>query len=314
MEQRFLGRSGLSVSRLALGTMTWGRDTDEHEAEEQLSEFVNAGGTLIDTAFGYADGDSERLLGSLFGKAINREDIILATKAGIFRKGREQVTDTSRGHLINALEESLRRLNTDHLDLWQVHIWSDLTPIEETLSALEYAVSSGKARYAGISNYSGWQTAQAATVQSVLPGRTPLVSTQMEYSLLNRDIEEEVLPAADALGLGLLCWSPLGRGVLTGKYRGGTPVNSRGASKAFANFVARYADEQSRRIVEAVAKAAEGLEMSPLEVALLWIRDRPGVTSAIVGARTAEQLRASLATEHKNLPPEIITALEDVSG
>ncbi|HMY09683.1 MAG TPA: aldo/keto reductase, partial [Marmoricola sp.] len=149
MEQRFVGRSGLSVSRLALGTMTWGRDTDQHEAQEQLTEFVNAGGTLVDTAFGYADGDSERLLGSLLGKVINREDIVLATKAGIFRKDREQVTNTSRGHMITALDESLRRLNTDHLDLWQVHIWSDLTPIEETLSALAYAVSSGKARYAG---------------------------------------------------------------------------------------------------------------------------------------------------------------------
>lgn len=314
MEQRFLGQSGLAVSRLGLGTMTWGRDTDQHEAQEQLVDFVNAGGTLIDTAHGYADGDSELLLGSLLGKTVARDDVILATKAGIYRKNREQRTDTSRGHLLKALDESLKRLQVDNVDLWQVHIWDESTPIEETLSALDHAVHSGRANYVGISNYSGWQTAQAATLQQSIPNRPPLISTQMEYSLLNREVEHEVIPAAAALGLGLLCWSPLGRGVLTGKYRTGVPVDSRGASRSFAGFVTRYEDARSRRIVEAVAKAAEGLDMSPLEVALAWVRDRPGVSSAIVGARTAAQLKDSLAADEKQLPPEISKALEDVSN
>jgi aryl-alcohol dehydrogenase-like predicted oxidoreductase len=314
MEQRFLGQSGLAVSRLGLGTMTWGRDTDQHEAQEQLVDFVEAGGTLIDTAYGYADGDSELLLGSLLQKTVSRNDVVLATKAGIYRKNREQRTNASRGHLLKALDESLKRLQVDHVDLWQVHIWDDSTPIEETLSALDYAVHSGRASYVGISNYSAWQTAQAATLQKSIPNRAPLISTQMEYSLLNRDVELEVIPAAEALGLGLLCWSPLGRGVLTGKYRTGIPVDSRGASRAFAGFVARYEDDRSKRIVEAVARAAEGLDMTPLEVALTWVRDRPGVSSAIVGARTAEQLRASLATEKKQLPSEISKALNDVSN
>lgn len=293
--------------------MTWGRSTDEHEAREQLGDFLNAGGNLVDTAHGYADGDSELLLGSLLGKAVSRNDLVIATKAGIFRKGREQRTDTSRGHLLNALNESLRRLQVDHVDLWQVHIWSDQTPIEETLSALDHAVSSGKATYVGISNYSGWQTAQAATLQRTVPTKAPLISTQMEYSLLNREIEQEVLPAAEALGLGVLCWSPLGRGVLTGKYRTGIPADSRAASRSFSGFVSRYEDERSRRIVEAVAKAADGLEMSPLEVALTWVRDRPCVSAAIVGARTADQLRESLSTCTKVLPAEISKALDDVS-
>ena len=314
MEQRVLGHSGLKVSRLGLGTMTWGRDTDEHEAREQLTDFISAGGNLVDTAFGYADGDSELLLGSLIDKSVARDDLVLATKAGIFRKNREQRTDTSRGHLLSALDTSLKRLRVDHVDLWQIHIWSNETPLEETLSALDQAVSSGRTRYVGISNYSGWQTARAATWQQNAPTRTSLISTQMEYSLLNRDIETEVIPAAQALGLGVLCWSPLGRGVLTGKYRTGTPVDSRGASRSFAGFVSRYEDERSRRIVEAVCKAGEGLEMSPLEVALTWVRDRPGVSSAVVGARTAAQLRASLETESKTLPDEISKALDDVSG
>src|ERR1700712_1938873 len=222
MKQRFLGSTGLSVSRLGLGTMTWGRDTDEHEAREQLVAFVDAGGTLVDTAAGYTDGDSERLIGSLLGDVCGREDIVLATKAGVGRRAGERFTNASRGHLVSSLDASLRRLGVDHVDLWQVHTWVDDTPLEETLTALDHAVSSGRASYVGISNYNGWQTAQAATWQRAGPGRAVLASNQVEYSLLNRSVEVETAAAAMALGLGLLPWSPLGRGVLSGKYRGGT--------------------------------------------------------------------------------------------
>lgn len=314
MQQRSLGSTGLKVSRLGLGTMTWGRDTDEHEARDQLIAFAEAGGTLVDTAAGYGDGASEELIGSLIGDVVSRDEVVLATKAGISRRSGERVTDTSRGHLLPALDASLRRLGVDHVDLWQVHVWTDDTPLDETLSALDQAVASGRASYVGISNYAGWQTAQAATWQRAVPGRAPLASTQVEYSLLNRNVEHEVLPAATALGLGVLPWSPLGRGVLTGKYRAGTPSDSRGASQHFAGFVNPYLDERGRGIVEGVARAADGLGWSPLEVALVWVRDRPGVTSPVLGARTAAQLRGALGVEELALPAELVEALDDVSG
>src|SRR5207302_3373362 len=229
MEQRRLGATGLYVSRLALGTMTWGRDTDEDDASSQLKAFVEAGGTLIGTA------------------------------------------------------------------------------------AVDTAVSSGRVRYAGISNYSGWQTAKAATWQRAWPGRAPIVSTQMEYSLLQRGVEREVVPAAVDLGIGILPWSPLGRGVLTGKYRTGTPADSRGASPDYQRFVAPYLDERASRIVGSVITAADGLGVSPLAVSLAWVRDRPGVVAPIVGARTAAQLKGSLDADNVVLPDEIRDALDDVS-
>jgi len=313
MQQRYVGSSGLRVSRLGLGTMTWGKDTDEHEARDQLIAFCEAGGTLVDTAAGYTDGRSEELIGSLVGDVVRRDDVVLATKAGIWRRGGERATDTSRKALLGGLDTSLERLGVDHVDLWQVHIWSDEVPLDETLAALDQAVMSGRATYVGISNYTGWQTAQAATWQRAAPGRAPLVSTQVEYSLVSRDIEREVVPASAALGLGILPWSPLGRGVLTGKYRTGIPGDSRAASPVFASFVERYLDERSRGIVEAVVRAADGLDWTPLEVALAWVRDRPGVTAPIIGARTAAQLKGALGVEDKELPPEIREALDDVS-
>lgn len=314
MQQRFLGATGLKVSRLGLGTLTWGRDTDEHEARDQLKAFTEAGGTLIDTAASYGGGASEELLGSLLGDVIDRDDVVIATKAGVTRDRGRHDRDVSRGALLRTLDASLRRLGVDHVDLWQVHLWSDEIPWEETLSAFDYAVSSGRAGYVGVSNYTGWQTAQAATWQRAVPGRAPIASHQVEYSLLNRQAEVEVIPAATALGVGLLPWSPLGRGVLTGKYRTSTPADSRAASPHFANFVGAYLDERSARIVESVAKAADGLSWTPLEVALAWVRDRPGVTAPIMGARTAAQLRGALTVEELELPAEIAVALEDVSA
>lgn len=314
MEQRRLGRSGLTVSRLGLGTRTWGRDTDEHEAAESLSLFLDAGGTLVDTAAGYGDGESERVIGGLLGTKVDREELVLATKAGISRRSGERVVDTSRRALLDALDGSLARLGTDHVDLWQVHAWSEDTELDETLSAVDSAVSTGRTRYAGISNYSGWQTGRAVTWQQAWPGRAALVSTQVEYSLLQRGIEREVLPAADAMGLGVLAWSPLASGVLTGKYRGGTPADSLGAQPASAARIQGLLDARARSIVDAVATAADGLEVAPLEVALAWVRDAPGVSAALVGARTAAQLRTVLASETLTLPSEIRGALDDVSA
>ncbi len=313
MQQRAVGATGLTVSRLGLGTMTWGRDTDEHEARDQLIAFVDAGGTLVDTAAGYGDGASEELVGQLIGDVVARDEIVLATKAGISRRGGEREAFASRGRLLATLDASLKRLGVDHVDLWQVHTWVDGVPLEETLTALDLAVTSGRASYVGISNYSGWQTAQAATWQRAVPGRTTLASTQVEYSLLNRDIELDVVPAAAALGLGILPWSPLGGGVLSGKYRSGIPSDSRGASPTYAGFVERYLDPRGQAVVEGVAKAAEGLGWSTAEVALAWVRDRPGVTAPIVGSRTAKQLLGLLGVEELTLPAEIVAALDDVS-
>lgn len=312
MQERNLGRTGLRVSRTGLGTMTWGTATDEHEARDQLIAFVEAGGSLVDTANVYGAGASEALLGSLVGDVVPREELVIATKAGFGLRRGQRVYDTSRGYLLSTLDLSLRRLGVDHVDLWQLHVWDDGAPLDETLAALDTAVSSGRASYVGISNYSGWQTAQAATWQRAVPGRAQLAGTQVEYSLLNRAIEAEVLPAAMACGLGVLPYSPLGKGVLTGKYRAGIPSDSRGASE-HASKIEAYLDEGSRGIVEAVARAADGLGWTPLEVALVWVRDRPGVTAPIVGPRTTAQLEAALEAETKELPPEIRSALDDVS-
>jgi aryl-alcohol dehydrogenase-like predicted oxidoreductase len=313
MQQRPLGRSGLAVSRLALGTMTWGADTDTDDAAAQLKGFVDAGGNLVDTADVYGDGEAEAVIGSLLDSLVSRDDLLIATKGGL-RPGHGRRRDGSRGHLLRSLDASLRRLGTDHVDLWQVHGYDETTPLEETLAALDYAVSSGRVRYAGVSNFAGWQTARAAAWQQAVPGRTPVVATQVEYSLLERGIEREVLPACEALGLGVLAWSPLGRGVLTGKYRHGRPADSRAASPHFGPFVATYLDSRSSSIVEAVATAASGLGVSPLEVALAWVRDRPGVVAPVLGARTVGQLLGALRVEEMTLPSEIETALDDVSA
>lgn len=313
MEQRHLGRTGLRVSRLGLGTLTWGRTTGERDAADQLKAFWNAGGSLVDTADVYADGGAEYLLGRLMEDLVPRSDLVIATKAGSVPDP-DRRFDTSRGHLLAALDASLQRLGTDYVDLWQVHAFDPGTPLEETLQALDIAVSSGRARYVGVSNFCGWQLAKAATWQLAGPGRTPLASTQMEYSLLQRGVEREVLPAARDLGLGLLPSSPLGRGVLTGKYRNGTPPDSRGGSEDLAAFVAPYLDDTARLIVDALTIAADGLAVSPLHVALAWVRDRPGVTAPLLGARDAQQLTAALSVEALTLPDEICMALDDVSA
>ncbi|SDJ92843.1 aldo/keto reductase [Streptomyces indicus] len=314
MEQRHLGRTGLRVSRIGLGTLTWGRDTDEHDAADLLKVFWEAGGTLVDTADVYGDGDAEYVLGRLIEGLVPRRDLVIATKAGSVPDP-DRRFDGSRGHLLAALDASLQRLGTDYVDVWQVHAFDPETPLEETLQALDIAVASGRARYAGVSNFSGWQLAKAATWQLAVPGvRTRLASTQMEYSLLQRGVEREVLPAALDLGVGLLPSSPLGRGVLTGKYRHSTPADSRGASDHMAPFVAPYLDDAASRIVDAVATAADGLAATPLQVALAWVRDRPGVAAPIIGARTSQQLTAALSVETLSLPDEICQALDDVSA
>ena len=307
MELRGLGNSGLFVSRLGLGTMSWGRDTDIHEARDQFNVYYEAGGRFIDTADIYSDGSAEEIVGEFLR---DRPDVVVSSKAGSVRNARRR--NASRSHLISALDSSLKRLRRSHIDIWHVNSWDPYTPLDETLSAMDWAVSTGRVRYAGISNFSGWQLAAAATTQATKPAR--VVAAQMEYSLVERGIEREVVPAALHHGTGILAWSPLGRGVLTGKYRYATPPDSRAASQHLASFVSPYLAERPRAIVDAVCMAAEGLGMSPIDVSLAWVTARPGVASAIVGARTAAQLRAIMAGSESVLPVEIHTALDEVSA
>ena len=248
----------------------------------------------------------------MLGDLVPREELVVCTKAGISRQTGSRVIDTSRRTLMHQLDTSLQRMGTSYVDLWLVHAWSDETPLDETLSALEWAVTSGRARYIGVSNYSGWQAAHASTLLSA--NRVPLVANEIEYSLLNRVPEDELVGAAAALGFGLLPWSPLGRGILTGKYRHGIPPDSRAASRELTGLAGLNLTEESEQIVDAVTIAARGLSVSPAEIALAWVRDRPGVVAPIVGVRTIGQLRTALASEDLELPTELIQALDDVSN
>ncbi len=307
MEQRYVGRSGLRVSRLGLGTMTWGRDTDEIDAAEQLRDLLDAGGNLVDVGTGYGAGACEEVLGKLLTSVADRDEIVISCKALVpmYRTG----PAVSRRELLSSLDASLTRLGVDHVDLWVAPGWSSQVPLDETLSALASAVDAGKARYVAMANLTGWQAALAAS-----SARSGPVAVQAEYSLLQRSPERELLPAAAHLGLGMIAWSPLGRGVLTGKYRTGTPADSRAASPHLSAFVDPYLRAAHRRIVDAVLTAADGLAAEPLEVALAWVRDRPGVSSVLVGARTVTQLRDSLNSEALALPDEITQALTEVSA
>jgi aryl-alcohol dehydrogenase-like predicted oxidoreductase len=308
---RAVGRSGLKVSDLGLGTMTWGTETDADEAAAQLVAFHDAGGTLVDTAVSYGYGEAESILGHLVTDVVPRSDLVLASKAGITRTAEGRAVDASRGALLRQLDQSLKKLATDHLDLWYVHYVDDTVPFEETLAALDHAVCSGRVRYVGVSNYCGWRLGRAAAWQQAVAGRAPIVANQVRYSLIDRGIEREVVPAAEALGVGIFPWSPLGGGVLTGKYRGGIPSDSRAAVGHRPDLVST---DSATGIVEAVATAAEGLATSPVAVALAWLRDRPGVVAPILGARTLGQLTGALASDALELPREISAALDDVSA
>jgi aryl-alcohol dehydrogenase-like predicted oxidoreductase len=308
MQQRYVGNSGLRVSALTLGTMSWAGETDEQDATELLRTFVNAGGKHIDTASSYADGRSEAMIGSLLGDVVSRTEVSISTKAGMTTSDGRRTVDTSRSAMLSGLDASLARLGTDYVDVWFAQAWDGNVPLDETLSALEFALRSGRARYAGVSNFNGWQTAKAAAVAGF-----PLVAAQAEYSLVQRKPEAELIHAVEDAGLGLMAWGPLGRGVLTGKYRGNIPADSRAAHAVLAPYVERYLSQQPARVVEAVAMAGKGLGRTPLDVSLSWLLSQHGVATAIVGARTPVQLKEILDSQLTPLPPEISRALEDVS-
>lgn len=307
-----MGTSGLEVSRLGLGTLTWGDGTDVDSATAALEAFVEAGGTLVETADGYGDGAAQEVLAQVMAASVPRASLVLAARASL--PGGPLGDCSARGALLAGLDATLARLRVEHLDLWQLPGFDASVPLDETLSAVQIAVHSGRVRYCGLVAPRGWQLATVAERGAATSAVTVPVSAQVEYSLLMRNAEAELLPAALHHGVGLLAWAPLGRGVLTGKYSEGTPADSRAASPAHAPYVEARRNERSARIVASVLTAADGLGTSPLAVALAWVRDRPGVASAIVGARDAAQLAASTTAETLTLPAEIRAALDDVSN
>jgi aryl-alcohol dehydrogenase-like predicted oxidoreductase len=318
MEYRQLGKSGLRVSSLTLGTMTFGgsgkfRDvgtTDVEGARRQISMALDAGVNMIDTADVYSDGAGEEVLGNALEG--HRDEVILATKARFSMGPGQNDSGLSRHHLIEACEASLRRLKTDHIDLYQVHEWDGQTPLEETLAALDHLVQSGKVRYVGCSNFTGWQVMKALGIAQA-GGLQSFVSQQVYLSLQERSAEYEIVPSALDQGLGLLIWSPLAGGLLSGKYRRdqAAPEGSRLAGEWSEPPV--YDEDKLYDTVDVLVEIANEHGVSPARVALAWLLARPGITSVIVGARTDEQLADNLAAAELKLSDEQIGRLELVS-
>jgi aryl-alcohol dehydrogenase-like predicted oxidoreductase len=313
---RTLGRSGCAVSALALGTMTFGREADEQESHSQIDRFVEVGGNLIDTADVYADGASEEIIGRWLSKKqpADRDRVVLATKGRFPMGDGPNDVGLSRRHLAAALDASLRRLNVERVDLYQVHAYDPLTPLEETLRFLDDAVHAGKVHYVGLSNFTGWQLQRAVDLAE-FRGLARPVTLQPQYNLLAREIEWEVVPAAEANGLGLLPWSPLGGGWLTGKYsREEAPT---GATRLGENpdrgveaYDRRGRTERTWDVVDAVRAIATAGNNTMAQVALAWLLARPAVTSVILGARTLEQLDDNLAAVDVQLSAEDVERLD----
>ncbi len=319
MEFRTLGSSGTVVSTLALGTMTFGQETDEEGSHEQLDVFLEAGGTLVDTADVYTAGASEEIVGRWLDDRPSdvTDRVVLATKARFPMGEDRNDVGLSRRHLGRALDASLRRLRVDCVDLYQVHAWDPLTPVEETLGFFDDAIRAGKVRYAGLSNYAGWQVQKAVDVAEHRHLPRP-VTLQPQYNLLAREIEWEIVPACLANGLGLLPWSPLGGGWLTGKYTRdqrptGTTRLGEDPDRGVEAYDKRSASERTWAVVDALQGAADSTGASMAAVALSWLHDRPAVSSVILGARTTEQLTANLAAAGLHLDAAVTAALDAAS-
>jgi aryl-alcohol dehydrogenase-like predicted oxidoreductase len=317
MEYRTLGSSGCAVSSLCLGTMTFGAETDEPGSHQQLDRFIEAGGNFVDTADVYAGGRSEEIIGRWFADrpADVTEPVVLATK-GRFGSGSPNADGLSARHLTRALDASLRRLGLDSVDLYQVHAYDALTPVEETLRTLDRFIQAGKIRYYGLSNFTGWQLTKAVHLARALNVAGP-VTLQPQYSLLSREIEWEIVPACLDAGLGLLPWSPLGGGWLSGKYqRDQRPAGATRLGDDPNRGMEAYdrrGTEQTWNVIDEVQKIAEDHGVSMAEVALAWVTARPAVTSTILGARTLEQLETNLRAADLQLDAAEVAALDAAS-
>lgn len=318
MEYRILGNSGAVVSNYALGTMTFGAEASEATSHTLLDAYVAAGGTFVDTADVYSAGASEEIIGRWLAKRPDaRESVVLATKGRFPMGASPNDVGTSRKHLTRALDDSLRRLGVEQIDLYQMHAWDPITPVEETLRFLNDAVSRGKIAYYGFSNFLGWQLTKAVHVAASHGWNAP-VTLQPQYNLLVREIELEVVPASQDAGIGLLPWSPLGGGWLSGKYQRDVPPT--GATRLGENptrgmeaWQQRNDNPRTWEVIEAVQEVATAHGATASQVALAWLAARPAVTSVILGARTAEQLTDNLAAAALELTGAQLQALTDVS-
>lgn len=318
MEYRTLGNSGAVVSNFALGTMTFGAEADEGTSHAILDNYLGAGGNFIDTADVYTAGASEEIIGRwLAARPGARDAVVLASKGRFPTGGHPNALGTSRKHLTRALDESLRRLGVDHIDLYQMHAWDPITPIEETLRFLHDAVTAGKIGYYGFSNFLGWQLTKAVHVARAHGWNVP-VTLQPQYSLLVRGIEPEIVPAAQDAGMGLLPWSPLGGGWLSGKYvRDQAPAGAtrlgENPQRGMEAWADRNANQHTWDVVAAVTDIAAARGATPSQVALAWVAGRPGVTSVILGARTTGQLADNLGAADLVLTPREVDQLTLVS-
>lgn len=315
---RTLGRSGAVVSTQALGTMTFGAEADEATSHALIDTYVAAGGNFIDTADVYSAGTSEEIIGRWLGShPTEARQIVLATK-GRFPMGQgPNDLGTSRRHLREALDASLRRLGVDHIDLYQLHAWDAISPLDETLRFLDDAVTAGKIGYYGFSNFTGWQLTKAVHLAERHGWSLP-VTLQPQYNLLVRGIEQEIVPAALDAGLGLLPWSPLGGGWLSGKYRrdeaptGSTRLGEN-PKRGMEAWEKRNSDERTWRVIDAVSAVAEEHGASHSQVSLAWLKAQAAVTSVILGARTIEQLQDNMGADSLDLNAEQLDRLTAAS-
>jgi aryl-alcohol dehydrogenase-like predicted oxidoreductase len=310
-----LGRSGLRVSPICLGAMTFGEDwgwgSTEEASQEILDSYIGRGGNFIDTANGYTKGHSEKIIGDHIGRHPTRRDrVVIATKffTNMYR-GDPNGGGAGRKTLMSSCEQSLRRLQTDYIDLYWMHCWDRFTPIEETIRGLDDLVQAGKVRYIGFSDTPAWKVAQAHTT-ALLRGWTPLIALQLEYSLLERTIEGELIPAALELGMGVTPWSPLKSGMLTGKYTRESVANAQPGRGA---FVSRAFTEEAFKVLDVLTRVSTELGTTPARVALAWVMQRPGIASTIIGARTMEQMADNLGALSINLTPKQVKVLDEVS-
>ena len=315
MEYRSLGDTGLMVSELCLGCMTFGREADEGDSRKIVDRFLDAGGNFLDTADVYSKGLSEEIT----GRAIKgvRDNVVLATKVYFPMGEGPNDIGLSRKHVTQGCEDSLRRLGTDYIDLYQVHCWDGVTPLQETLSALTDLVRSGKVRYIGVSNFTGWQLMRSVCV-SEANGLEKFACLQPQYSLVERNIEREVLPICVEEGLGVIPWSPLGGGFLSGKYRRGEkpPQGSRisEAVESMEEYWDRRATERNWATLDVVSRISEEMGKSYAQISLNWLLRQQGVTAPIIGARTLEQLEDNIDASGWELTEEQLEELSEASA
>ncbi len=317
MNQRFLGRTGLKVSELCLGAMTFGRESDEATSLKILNRFVEAGGTFIDTADVYASGASEEILGRWL-KGRRRDDLVIATKVRFSMGDGPNDIGLSRKHILAGVEASLRRLGTDYLDLYQVHCWDHTTALEDTLSTLDALVRSGKVRYVGASNFTGWQLQKAIDTSRYM-GFEVFSCLQPLYNLLDRYTEWELIPVCQNEGLGVIPWSPLRGGWLSGKYRRGMAAPPDGTriqvaeERGWSENWSRYNTERTWNVLDVVLELTKENGKTPAQVSLNWLLNRPGVTAPIIGARSMEQFEDNLGAAGWSLSQEQMERLNKVS-